>query len=56
MSQERLQKILSQAGLASRRKAEELILEGRVSVNGQTVVTLGTKADIECDHIKSVHF
>jgi 23S rRNA pseudouridine2605 synthase len=52
MSQERLQKILSQAGLASRRKAEELILEGRVSVNGQTVVTLGTKADLECDHIK----
>jgi 23S rRNA pseudouridine2605 synthase len=50
--EERLQKILSQAGIASRRKAEELIVQGRVSVNGQTVDTLGSKADVEVDHIK----
>lgn len=50
--QERLQKILSQAGVASRRKAEELIVEGRVSVNGKTVTELGSKADLETDHIK----
>lgn len=43
---ERLQKILSQAGLASRRAAEQLILAGRVSVNGRTVRELGTKADV----------
>jgi 23S rRNA pseudouridine2605 synthase len=41
----RLQKILSQAGVASRRAAEKLILDGRVAVNGQTVRELGTKAD-----------
>jgi 23S rRNA pseudouridine2605 synthase len=41
----RLQKILSQAGIASRRAAEKLIVEGRVSVNGETVRELGTKAD-----------
>ncbi len=52
MPEERLQKILSQAGIASRRKAEELIQQGRVSVNGATVDTLGSKADIETDHIK----
>jgi 23S rRNA pseudouridine2605 synthase len=49
---ERLQKILSQAGVASRRKAEVLITEGRVSVNGEIVTELGSKADIENDHIK----
>jgi 23S rRNA pseudouridine2605 synthase len=49
---ERLQKILSQAGVASRRKAEELIVEGRVTVNGETVTELGSKADFEQDHIK----
>lgn len=49
---ERLQKILSQAGIASRRKAEELILEGRVQVNGQTVTELGTRADLSRDHIR----
>ncbi len=52
MPEERLQKILSQAGVASRRKAEELILEGRISVNGATVTELGSKADLERDHIK----
>ncbi|MEO8026466.1 MAG: pseudouridine synthase [Bryobacteraceae bacterium] len=55
MPEERLQKILSQAGVASRRKAEGLILEGRVSVNGETVTELGTKADITRDHIKVDH-
>jgi pseudouridine synthase len=42
---ERLQKLLARAGLASRRAAETLILEGRVSVNGQVVCELGSKAD-----------
>ncbi len=49
--EERLQKILSKCGVASRRKAEEMILEGRVKVNGVTA-TLGMKADLEKDHIK----
>jgi len=49
---ERLQKILAQAGIASRRHAEELITEGRVQVNGQTVTTLGSKADAARDHIR----
>lgn len=49
--QERLQKILSQAGIASRRHAEELIVAGRVTVNGSVVVELGTKADPERDRI-----
>lgn len=49
---ERLQKILAQAGIASRRKAEELILEGRVQVNGQVITELGTRADLERDHIR----
>jgi 23S rRNA pseudouridine2605 synthase len=49
---ERLQKILSQAGIASRRRAEEMITEGRVMVNGQVVTTLGSKADPERDHIR----
>ena len=52
MAEERLQKILSQAGVASRRKAEQLIVEGRVTVNGETITELGSKADIEHDHIK----
>src|SRR5580765_7911082 len=47
----RLQKILSIAGVASRRAAEELILEGRVGVNGEIVRTLGSKADPETDEI-----
>ena len=49
---ERLQKILSAAGVASRRLSEELIVQGRVSINGQTVTALGTKADPSVDEIK----
>jgi 23S rRNA pseudouridine2605 synthase len=49
---ERLQKILSQAGIASRRASEKLMLEGRVSVNGETVTELGTKADPARDDIR----
>lgn len=49
---ERLQKILSKAGLASRRHAEKLIVEGRVEVNGVVVTKLGFKADPRGDHIK----
>lgn len=52
MAEERLQKILSQAGVASRRQAEKYIVDGRVSVNGETVTELGSKADLEHDHIK----
>ena len=52
MPEERLQKVLSQAGVASRRKAEELIVAGRVTVNGATVTELGSRADLERDHIK----
>lgn len=50
--QERLNKLISQAGIASRRQAEELIEAGMVTVNGETVKSLGTKADPEKDHIK----
>jgi 23S rRNA pseudouridine2605 synthase len=53
MAEERLQKILSRAGIASRRKAEQMILEGRVSVNGQVVTELGSKADLDRDHVKA---
>ena len=49
---ERLQKLIAQAGLASRRAAEQLILAGDVTVNGEIVTELGTKADPEKDHIK----
>ncbi|HEY7389689.1 MAG TPA: pseudouridine synthase [Bryobacteraceae bacterium] len=49
---DRLQKILSQAGIASRRHAEQMILEGRVTVNGAVVSELGSKADLEHDKIK----
>jgi 23S rRNA pseudouridine2605 synthase len=52
MAEERLQKILAHAGVASRRKAEELILAGRVSVNGETVTELGSKADLYVDKVK----
>jgi len=50
--QERLQKIIAEAGITSRRKAEELILQGRVVVNGQVVTQLGSKADPERDRIR----
>jgi 23S rRNA pseudouridine2605 synthase len=49
---ERLQKILAHAGIASRRKAEELIAKGRVRVNGRVVTELGTKVDPENDKIQ----
>jgi 23S rRNA pseudouridine2605 synthase len=52
MAEERLQKILSQAGVASRRQAEKIMAEGRVVVNGTVITELGSKADIERDHIK----
>jgi 23S rRNA pseudouridine2605 synthase len=50
--QERLQKIIAAAGIASRRAAEEMIRRGEVTVNGRVVTELGTKADPERDHIK----
>lgn len=50
--QERLQKIIARAGIASRRHAEELIQSGFVTVNGQIVTELGSKADESTDHIK----
>ena len=49
--QERLQKILSQAGIASRRESETIIADGRVAVNGVVVTELGTKADPDIDTI-----
>jgi 23S rRNA pseudouridine2605 synthase len=52
MAEERLQKILSQAGVASRRQAERCIVEGRVTVNGAVITELGSKADLDRDHIK----
>lgn len=48
----RLQKILSQAGVASRRAAEKLIADGRVTVNGTTVLAMGVKADPAADDIR----
>ena len=48
----RLQKIIARSGIASRRKAEDLIQHGLVTVNGETVMTLGTKVDPVHDHIK----
>src|SRR5208337_1781640 len=52
MPAERLQKIIAAAGIASRRKAEELISAGHVKVNGTVVTELGTKADPDIDHIR----
>ena len=50
--EQRLQKLIAAAGIASRRHAEELISSGRVTVNGKIVDALGAKADPETDHIK----
>jgi 23S rRNA pseudouridine2605 synthase len=50
--EERLQKILSNAGLASRRAAEKMVSDGRISVNGVVVRQPGTKADIDRDEIR----
>jgi len=50
--QERLQKILARAGFASRRGAERLMTEGRVTVNGELVRELGTKADLSTDDVR----
>jgi 23S rRNA pseudouridine2605 synthase len=50
--QERLQKIIATAGIASRRAAEQLIAAGDVTVNGKVITELGTKADAQTDHIK----
>jgi len=52
MPLERLQKIIAAAGVASRRKAEELITSGHVQVNGTVITALGSKADPETDHIR----
>jgi 23S rRNA pseudouridine2605 synthase len=52
MPLERLQKIIAAAGVASRRKAEQLITSGHVQVNGTTITELGSKADAETDHIR----
>ncbi len=49
---ERLQKVIAHAGIASRRRAEEMILEGCVSVNGAIITTMGTTVDPLKDHIK----
>lgn len=50
--EERLQKIIARAGIASRRHAEQLIASGLVTVNGKTVTEMGSKADAARDHIK----
>ena len=48
----RLQKVIAQAGVASRRKAEAMIAQGRVSVNGRTLRELGVRVDPQRDHVK----
>ena len=49
---ERLQKVIAKAGIASRRHAETLIVEGKVQVNGKIVTELGTKVDPMKDHVR----
>ena len=51
MEEIRLQKYLAEAGIASRRKCEEYIIQGRVEVNGQVVTTLGSKINPKKDTI-----
>jgi len=51
--QERLQKIIARAGIASRRHAEQLIVSGQVRVNGHVITELGTKADLRADRIEA---
>ena len=51
--QERLQKIIARAGIASRRHAEQLIVSGQVRVNGHVITELGTKADPGADRIEA---
>jgi len=50
--EQRLQKLIATAGIASRRHAEDLISSGKVSVNGKVITELGSKADPDKDHIK----
>jgi len=52
MAEQRLQKLIASAGIASRRHAEDLIVARHVTVNGEVIVELGAKADPETDHIK----
>ena len=52
MAEERLQKVMAAAGVASRRRAEELIAQGRVTVNGEVVRELGVKVDPDYDRIE----
>lgn len=52
MEEERLQKYLANSGIASRRKAEEYILAGKVKVNGEVVAELGTKVNLDKDVIE----
>ncbi len=54
MAEERIQKILSRWGVASRRHAEQLMLAGKVQINGKTVLELGAKADADSDDIRVV--
>lgn len=56
MAEERIQKILSRLGVVSRRKAEELMLAGKVQVNGKTVTELGSKADPDTDEIRVIGY
>lgn len=52
MGEVRIQKLLSRAGLASRREAERLLVQGRVRVNGRVVTTLGTRVDPDRDRVE----